>query len=78
MIIRGDSTRHSILAMEMNELVTFFVLHEEDGVTPYSKNPKAMLLRAFSTDFNKQGKGYAKKSLMSLSEFVNKQIPIYR
>jgi|SRR5690625_538270 len=70
-----DSDRHSILAIKNNELVTFFVLHKNEGVKPYSENPKAVLLRAFSTDLHHQGKGYAKKSLMLLPEFVRVKFP---
>ncbi len=46
-----------------------------EGVKPYSENPKAMLLRAFSTDLHHQGKGYAKESLMLLPEFVRAKFP---
>lgn len=70
-----DSDRHSILAIKNNEFVTFFVLHKNEGVKPYSENPKAMLLRAFSTDLHHQGKGYAKESLMLLPEFVRAKFP---
>lgn len=65
-----DSERHSILAMENDQLVTFFVLHKNEGVKPYSDNDYAILIRAFSTDFRQQGKGYAKKALMQLPAFV--------
>lgn len=71
----ADENRHSILAIENNELVTFFVLHENKGVKPYSENPNAMLLRSFSTDYNYQGKGYAKQSLILLPGFVRKEYP---
>lgn len=59
--------------VEKNELVTFFVLHEKDGLKSYSENRKAMLLRGFSTDFYHQGKGYAKKSLMLLPGFIHNE-----
>ena len=65
-----DSNRYSILAMEEDELVTFFVLHKNEGVKPYSTNNNSILLRAFSTDFRFQGRGYAKKALMLLPQFV--------
>ncbi|CAM5221421.1 hypothetical protein UACE39S_03385 [Ureibacillus acetophenoni] len=65
-----DSNRYSILAMEEDELVTFFVLHKNEGVKPYSTNNNSILLRAFSTDFRFQGRGYAKKALTLLPEFV--------
>ncbi|PFR80954.1 GNAT family N-acetyltransferase [Bacillus cereus] len=65
-----DSNRHSILAMKDNELVTFFVLHKNDGVKPYTNNENSILIRAFSTDFHHQGKGYAKQALKILPDFV--------
>lgn len=67
---KEDSGRYSTLAMENNTLVTFFVLHRNDGVKPYSINEKAILVRAFSTDFRHQGKGYAKRALKLLPNFV--------
>lgn len=66
-----DSDRYSILAMENDRLVTFFVLHQNDGVKPYSNHSNSILLRAFSTDSRYQGKGFAKKALMLLPDFVN-------
>lgn len=65
-----DSDRHPILAMEEDMLVTFFVLHNNEGVKPYSDNQHAILLRAFSTDFRYQGKGYAYSALTILPDFV--------
>jgi RimJ/RimL family protein N-acetyltransferase len=67
-----DINRHSILALENDKLVTFFVLHRNDGVKPYTDNEKSILIRAFSTDFRHQGNGYAKKTLMLLPDFVKK------
>ena len=58
------------LAMKDNELVTFFVLHKNDGVKPYTNNENSILIRAFSTDFHHQGKGYAKQALKILPDFV--------
>lgn len=72
---KRDPERHSILAMVNNELVTFFVLHENEGVKPYSGNSNALLLRAFSTDYYQQGKGYAKKSLMLLPDYIRTKYP---
>lgn len=70
-----DSDRHSILAIENNECVTFFVLHINDGVKPYTNNEKSILVRGFSADFYHQGKGYAKQSLKLLPHFVRKNFP---
>jgi len=69
---KDDSNRSSILAIENDQLVTFFVLHKNEGVKPYSNNSNAILLRAFSTDYRYQGKGYAKKSLLLLPSFITK------
>ncbi|MEY8348100.1 GNAT family N-acetyltransferase [Bacillus cereus] len=65
-----DSDRYSILVMKDDELVTFFVLHKNDGVKPYTDNEKSILIRAFSTDFHHQGKGYAKQTLKMLPAFI--------
>ncbi|MBB4826004.1 RimJ/RimL family protein N-acetyltransferase [Sporosarcina luteola] len=72
---RLDLDRHPVLAIKDNDLITFFVLHENEGVKPYSENRKAILLRAFSTDFRYQGKGYAKQSLLLLPQFIRTQFP---
>lgn len=71
-LAKQDNSRHAILAMDGNKLVTFFVLHEKEGVTPYSSNEQALLIRSFSTDFYEQGKGYAKTALQLLPDFVRK------
>ncbi|MEK5393287.1 GNAT family protein [Margalitia sp. FSL K6-0131] len=72
---KKDPERYSILAIEGEQLVTFFVLHKNEGVKPYSNNKHAILLRAFSTDFHHQGKGYAKQALMLLPEIVRSHFP---
>jgi RimJ/RimL family protein N-acetyltransferase len=65
-----DPDRYSILAMNQDNLVTFFNLHKKEGVKPFSNNDRSILLRAFSTDFRHQGKGYAKNVLLQLPSFV--------
>jgi RimJ/RimL family protein N-acetyltransferase len=65
-----DPDRYSILAMAQENLVTFFNLHKNEGVKPFSNNDRSILLRAFSTDFRHQGKGYAKNVLLQLPSFV--------
>lgn len=70
-----DTDRYSILAIVNNKLVTFFTLHKNDGVRPYSNNENAILLRAFSTDFRYQGQGYAKQAIQLLPEFSKKEFP---
>lgn len=69
-LVKQDQNRHAILVLNEDKLVTFFVLHEKEGVKPYSSNERAILIRAFSTDFYEQGKGYAKAALQLLPDFV--------
>lgn len=69
---REDCNRHSILAIDEGELVVFFVLHQHEGIKPYSNNEHAILIRAFSTDYRYQGKGFAKKALTLLPDFVKR------
>lgn len=70
-----DVDRYSILAMEENQLVTYFDLHKNEGVKPYSDNMNAILIRAFSTDSRHLGKGYATKALLLLPDFVKEHFP---
>jgi RimJ/RimL family protein N-acetyltransferase len=65
-----DVDRYSILAMDEKQLVTYFDLHKNEGVKPYSDNKNAILIRAFSTDSRHLGKGYATKALKLLPGFV--------
>ncbi|MFT9819383.1 GNAT family N-acetyltransferase [Lysinibacillus sp. NPDC056185] len=74
-LVKQDKNRHAILVLDEDKLVTFFVLHENDGVKPYSSNEHAILIRAFSTDFYEQGKGYAKAALQLLPDFVLQHFP---
>lgn len=74
-LVKQDQNRHAILVLNEDKLVTFFVLHEKEGVKPYSSNEQAILIRAFSTDFYEQGKGYAKAALQLLPDFVLEHFP---
>ena len=70
-----EEDRYNILVIEDKQLVTFFVLHRNEGVVPYSDNSYAILLRGFSTDDRHQGKGYAKKTLQLLPQLVKSEFP---
>ncbi|WP_370043204.1 GNAT family N-acetyltransferase [Lysinibacillus sp. RC79] len=74
-LVKQDKNRHAILVLDEDKLVTFFVLHEKEGVQSYSSNENAILIRAFSTDFYEQGKGYVKAALQLLSDFVLEHFP---
>ena len=71
----ASETRTPVLAIVEGKLVTYFDLHREEGVEPYSNNPNAILVRAFSTDVREQGKGYAKQALKLLPSFVRQHFP---
>ncbi|MFJ7935795.1 GNAT family N-acetyltransferase [Sporosarcina sp. NPDC096371] len=68
---KAEANHYPILAIENEQLVTFFALHSCEGVKPYSANDNAILIRTFSTDFHHQRKGYAHQVLMLIPEFVN-------
>lgn len=71
----ASNSRVPILAIVEGKLVTYFDLHQQEGVAPYSDNRHAILVRAFSTEVNEQGKGYAKQALQLLPEYVQKNFP---
>ena len=75
LLVKEDSERFGILAMVEGKLVTYFNLHKNEGVKPYSHNPHAILVRAFSTDHRYVGKGFAKQSLQLLPPFVKEHFP---
>lgn len=69
----AEPNRHAILGIHNERLVTYFALHEQEGVQPYSENPRAILLRTLSTDYHQLGKGHGKAALQQLPEFVQHQ-----
>ena len=72
----ASETRTPVLALVDRKLVTYFDLHRDKGVEPYSDNPNAILVRAFSTDVREQRKGYAKQALTLLPGFVKQHFPL--
>ncbi len=71
----SDDCRLPVLVIEEDKLVTFFVLHHGEGINTYTTNKQAILIRAFSTDYREQGKGYAKKALRLLPAFIHSHFP---
>lgn len=72
---KNNNDRHTLLGMDDGELVTFFILHENEAVQPYSDQPTDILLRSFSTNYKHQGKGYAEKTLELLPGFMKQYLP---
>lgn len=67
--------QHRIVIMSDEKPVGFFLLHATDRVKEYSENPQAMLLTSFSINHVEQGKGYAKRGMLFLREFVKAEFP---
>ncbi|MFE8698865.1 GNAT family N-acetyltransferase [Cytobacillus sp. FJAT-53684] len=67
--------RHPIVILSNNEPVGFFVLHSSERVEEYSDNSNAMLLTALSINYSQQGKGFAKKGMAQIKDFVIETFP---
>lgn len=71
-----EDDRHPIVILYNNEPAGFFVLHGWEGVKEYSDNKEAILLRAYSVNYDFQGKGIARRSLELLPLFVKENFPL--
>ncbi len=69
----GKVGQYPIVIISDHGPVGFFVLHATERVKEYSNNPHAMLLTALSMDYRHQGKGYAKKGMLALADFVKQE-----
>lgn len=72
---KEDPSRYPVVILTGTVPAGFFVLHEKEGVRPYSKNPNAILLRAYSVQTAFQGKGIAKSSIELLTLFLAESFP---
>lgn len=67
---QNDPYRYPLIATDEGEITNFLMLDGDQGRKLYSDNENAILLRAVSTDFYHQGKGYAKRVMQMLPDFV--------
>ncbi|WP_419962120.1 GNAT family N-acetyltransferase [Psychrobacillus sp. BM2] len=67
--------QHRIVILSDNTPVGFFLLNSNERVKKYSANLNALLLTALSINHAAQGKGYAKKGMSLLTEFVKSEFP---
>lgn len=67
--------QYRIVIMNDTEPVGFFLLHSTERVREYSDNAQAMLLTSLSINQADQGKGYAKKAMLLLNNFVTAEFP---
>ncbi|MGE7269956.1 GNAT family N-acetyltransferase [Brevibacillus panacihumi] len=70
-----DPDRYPVVIVAEGIPVGFFVLHVGEGIGEYTSNPRAILLRALSVTEEHQGKGYAKKAMLALPNFVAEHLP---
>ncbi|KAB2459847.1 GNAT family N-acetyltransferase [Bacillus sp. CH126_4D] len=74
---KSDRTKNVIVILDYNGVpVGLFALQTGDRVQEFTNNQDALLLTSFSVNHNRQRKGYAKKSLALLQEFVKRYFPI--
>ncbi len=74
-VLEVQEGQFPIVIVEDDVPVGFFILHSTSRVKEYSNNPNAMLLTAFSIDYSKQRRGYAKKGLLLLKKYIQNQFP---
>lgn len=74
-ISETNSKRHSMMGIDENRLVTFFILEEGEAVKTFSKNDRDILLRSFSTNYKDQGKGYARRALELTPDYIRENLP---
>ncbi|CEI81974.1 putative N-acetyltransferase YbbJ [Oceanobacillus oncorhynchi subsp. incaldanensis] len=67
--------QYGVMIMNHGEPVGFFLLHQTDRVKEYTDNPHAILLTALSIDQAHQRKGYARKGMRLLEDFVKDTFP---
>lgn len=60
-----------VLVVSESRMIGFFILDRGEARAIYSNNKNAILLRSFSIENQWQGKGYAKKALSLLKNFIN-------
>lgn len=75
MLMKVNKNEHPIMITVQSKPVGFFILLTGERVKEYTDHPQAQLLIAFSIDYKEQGKGYAKKGLQLLPDFVKKHFP---
>ncbi|PEO78865.1 GNAT family N-acetyltransferase [Bacillus toyonensis] len=74
---KSDRTKNVIVILDYNGVpVGLFALQTGQRVQEFTENEDALLLISFSINYNKQRKGYAKKSLALLQDFIKRYFPI--
>lgn len=72
---KKDPTRNVVVILDNEVPVGIFALQTGERIGEYTNNHDALLLVSFSINYEKQGKGYAKKALELLKAFVSYYFP---
>ncbi|MDM5188652.1 GNAT family N-acetyltransferase [Bacillus sp. DX4.1] len=72
---KEDSTHNVVVILANDKPVGIFALQCGERVNEYTNNGNALLLVAFSINYDEQGKGYAKQGLTLLHNFVASYFP---
>lgn len=75
MLDKVTNGQYPIVILSDIEPVGFFLLHSTERVKEYTENSNAMLLTALSINHSKQGKGFAKKAMSQLKDFISQEFP---
>ncbi|MGH0947852.1 GNAT family N-acetyltransferase [Bacillus mycoides] len=72
-----EKAKNVVVILDYNGVpVGVFILQTGDRVQEFTENKDAILLTSFSINHNKQNKGYVKKSLALLQDFVKYYYPV--
>lgn len=74
-ILNVTEGQHPIVILSENKPVGFFLLYSTKRVKEYTTNQNAMLLTTLSVNHAEQGKGYAKRGMLLLKDFVKSEFP---
>lgn len=70
-----EEESYPVLILNKDELVGFFILQAGPQLSRYTSNKDALLLTNHSIDLYSQRKGFAKRSLQMLPDYVKKHFP---
>lgn len=72
---KQDLTRNPIVILADDKPVGIFSLQSGSRVQKYTTKENSLLLTSFSINYTEQGKGYAKRALQLLSNYVDLHFP---
>ena len=73
--IQPEEEQYPVLILNKDKLVGFFILQTGPKLSLYTSNKNALLLTNHSIDLYYQRKGFAKRSLEMLPEYIKQHFP---